>query len=253
MKKMFDKFTKLRKIYKLLKQIPNLIFLLNLSKKNTRFTNIHLLSDPQNMLSKLCEIHGSDKGYVDYESATPFGWKAHTYANFYYNLFNHCKDDIKLVFECGIGSKNEKIPANMSSGGKPGASLRVWRDFFKNSKIYGADIDKNILFEEEKIKTFYVDQLNTNSIKDMWSKININNFDIIIDDGLHTFDANINFFENSFDRLKKNGIYVIEDIFLVDIPKYANKLNKYNIELIALNDEKNKKITNNNLILVRKV
>ena len=41
----------------------------------------------------------------------------------------------------------------------------------------------------------------------MWSKINYNNFDLIIDDGLHTHDAAVTFFLNSFEKLKKDGIY----------------------------------------------
>ena len=42
----------------------------------------------------------------------------------------------------------------------PGASLRAWRDYFVKADIYGADIDKKILFNENKIKNFYVDQEN---------------------------------------------------------------------------------------------
>ena len=57
-----------------------------------------------------------------------------------------------------------------------------------------------------------MDQLNANSIINMWKNINLDNFDIIIEDGLHTPEANLNFFFNSFERLKKNGIYVIEDV-----------------------------------------
>ena len=38
-------------------------------------------------------------------------------------------------------------------------------------EIYGADIDKDILFTEDRIKTFYVDQLSADSIKKMWEKI----------------------------------------------------------------------------------
>ena len=37
-------------------------------------------------------------------------------------------------------------------------------------------------------------------------------FDIIIEDGLHTFDANVCFFENSIHKLNPNGYYIIEDI-----------------------------------------
>ena len=91
----------------------------------------------------------------------------------------------------------------MTTKGVPGASLRVWRDYFFNALIYGGDIDKNILFEEDRIKTFYVDQLDVTSIKSMWDNIRVNNFDIIIDDGLHEPDANYIFFINSFNKLKK--------------------------------------------------
>jgi hypothetical protein len=69
-----------------------------------------------------------------------------------------------LIFECGLGTNNPNLASNMTDTGMPGASLRVWRDYFRNAKIYGGDIDKEILFEEDRIKTFYVDQLDTSSI-----------------------------------------------------------------------------------------
>ena len=85
----------------------------------------------------------------------------------------------------------------MNANGKPGASLRAWRDYFKNALIFGADIDKNILFQEDRITTFNLDQTNKNSITNMWSDIKKNNFNLIIDDGLHTYKAVISLFENS--------------------------------------------------------
>ena len=54
----------------------------------------------------------------------------------------------------------------------------------------------------------------------MWSEINEKDFDLIIDDGAHFFDANINFFENSFDKLKKMVYYIIEDIRLSEIKNF---------------------------------
>ena len=125
---------------------------------------------------------------------TPFGWRSHSYSNYYYNLFDHCKNEIKLLFELGIGTNNPSLPSNMTSNGKPGASLKIWKDYFPNCQIYGADIDKDILFNEERIFTFHVDQLIKDSIDQMWIKIQKNNFDIIIDDGLHTAEASISFF-----------------------------------------------------------
>jgi hypothetical protein len=157
---------------------------------------------------------------------------------------------VKLVFECGLGTNNPDFQSNMTVDGMPGASLRVWRDYFKNAQIYGADIDKDILFQEDRIKTYYVDQLNTPSIEAMWKKIGMQNFDIIIDDGLHTTDANINLFINSFNKLKKNGIYIIEDVHTFEINNITEKLKEFNPELVIL---KNKKIKyqNNNLLIIR--
>jgi hypothetical protein len=157
---------------------------------------------------------------------------------------------VKLVFECGLGTNNPDFRSNMTVDGMPGASLRVWRDYFKNAQIYGADIDKNILFQEDRIKTYYVDQLNTPSIETMWKEIGIQNFDIIIDDGLHATDANINLFINSFDKLKKNGIYIIEDVHTLELDNIMKKLNKFNPELIVL-QSKNIKYWDNNLVIVR--
>ena len=41
---------------------------------------------------------------------------------------------------------------------KPGASLKAFRDFFEKSKVYGADIDRKILFKDKRILTEYVDR-----------------------------------------------------------------------------------------------
>jgi len=252
--KFIDKilFNLLTKLYQIFYRnfYKKIIFYIRINKNNN-CRNICYFNNLKNDLSMLCEKHGSDKGYINFEKDTPYGWKAHTYTNVYYNLFNHCKNEIKLIFECGIGTNNPNINSNMTSRGKPGASLRVWRDYFTNSLIYGADIDKNILFEEDRIKTFYVDQLNEFSIKEMWSNINKSNFDIILDDGLHTFEAGITLFLNSFDKLRKNGIYIIEDVDFMYIKKLADTLSKYNPEIIILNDN-NTKHLNNNLILIRK-
>ena len=139
----------------------------------------------------------------------------------------------------------------MSTNGKPGASLRVWRDYFSNAEIFGADIDKSILFSDNRIQTFYVDQLNNIKIKNMWKSINRNNFDLIIDDGLHDYEAAKTFFLASYDRLKEGGIYVIEDVSNTYFEKLFDSLNEFNPEGIVLFD-KNQFWYGNNLIIIRK-
>lgn len=113
----------------------------------------------------------------------------------------------------------------MGIEGRPGASLRGWRELFPNAHIYGADIDRDILFEENRIKTFYCDQLNSVAIRDLWSRpVFQRGCDIIIDDGLHTFEGNTSFLDGSLEYLRPDGVYVIEDIENETLGKWHNQL-----------------------------
>jgi hypothetical protein len=169
------------------------------------------------MEETLCDImnkHGSDKA------------SQHTYTPFYEKLFSELKNKKINLFELGIGTNNPNIKSTMGIDGIPGASLRGWSEYFQFGNIYGADIDRNILFSEDRIKTFYVDQTNAKDIEALWSNDELSNieFDIIIDDGLHEPTAAITFFQNSFNKLKKDGIYIIEDVIMHYIPDYIHGL-----------------------------
>jgi hypothetical protein len=124
----------------------------------------------------------------------------------------------------------------MGLNGKPGASLKVWRDYFPNAIIYGADIDKDILFETDRIKTFFINQLDPIAIKNFWKACGEKNFDIMIDDGLHEYKAGTTLFINSIDMLSKNGIYVIEDVTPKDMILYQDffKTKNYVVEYVQL-------------------
>jgi hypothetical protein len=148
-------------------------------------------------IKNIFKLYGSDKAKLNYHFV-------------YASLFKNPKK-VKKIFEVGIGTNNENIISNMGPFGKPGASLRAFRDYFKNSTIYGADIDRKILFKESRIKTFYVDQTNENSLKKLFNKMKIK-FDLIVDDGLHSPYANLNMINVSLKYLKKNGWLLIEDI-----------------------------------------
>jgi hypothetical protein len=62
------------------------------------------------------------------------------------------------LLEIGLGTNNTDVVSNMGSEGVPDASLRAFRDYLPNARIYGAGIDKRILFEESRIKTYFADQ-----------------------------------------------------------------------------------------------
>lgn len=157
------------------------------------------------MITELCEMmtkYGSDKGQ-----------KRHDYTKYYFEIFKNIKDKKMNIFELGLGTNSKSFQFNMGPDGKPGASLRGWKEFFVNSKIYGADIDSTILFEEERIKTFYCDQTKKESIENLFNvDLKGIKFDVIIEDGLHKFYANEIFLRNSFKFLKEGGTYIIEDL-----------------------------------------
>jgi len=239
----------LKKIYKTFLNFRRYLILYKLKKKNKFYICFYLKNS--NILSQLSEKHGSDKGGDYNQTNKPFNWEPHTYTSYYYEIFNHQREDVKLVFECGIGSPNEKFLCNMTKNGKPGASLRVWRDYFINAKIFGADIDKSIMFSEERIKTYYVNQLDRDSIISMWENIKERNFDLIIDDGLHEVQANLNLFFHSFNKLRSGGIYVIEDVEILNLNKLQKALSGYSSEAIILGGSSNT-FQNNNLLVIRK-
>lgn len=101
-----------------------------------------------------------------------------------------------------------------------GRHLECGETIFQTHWSGGGDIDKASLFQEERISTGYINQLDAGSIREFWQAIAVTNFDFMLDDGLHTFDAGSNLFTHSIEHLASSGIYVIEDVSLPDISKY---------------------------------
>ena len=182
----------------------------------------------QTQATPLCEImgrHKSDKGSINILTS----W--HNYTTFYYSIFNDLREKPLRIFELGLGTNNVSIPSNMGEDGRPGASLYGWEEFFPNSKIFGADIDSTILFNRGRIQSFYCDQTNPHIIKYMWNQPELHeDFDIIIEDGLHTFNANVCFFENSIHKLKKNGYYIIEDVTNSNVNLFSYKIKEWELK-----------------------
>lgn len=203
--------------------------------------------------TEMCRVltkHGSDKGQ---------GW--HNYTTIYSVLFGNLRDRPLRIFELGLGTGNPHFAFNMGLDGQPGASLRGWRELFPHALMYGADIDRDILFEEDRIKTFYCDQLDSGAIRDLWSQpVLQGGMDIIIDDGLHTFEANTLFLDGSLEQLNPGGVYVIEDISRESIQScwyqqlemiYSKRWPSYEFALVELPNSRYDK-DDNNLLIIRR-
>jgi hypothetical protein len=173
-----------------------------------KFYEIKYYANNPTELCQLMNFHGSDK-------ATQNKGKGN-YTKLYDFIFNSIKNNSMNILEVGLGTNNTDVLSNMGKDGIPGASLRGWKDYFINSFIYGADVDHRILFEEDRIKTYFVNQLDVKSIIELWKNFDFE-FDIILDDGIHDLShsdisGNKIFFENSIQKLKKGGYYIIEDV-----------------------------------------
>ena len=165
----------------------------------------------------------------------------HSYSPEYYTLLKEYKSQFTDILEIGVGNDCQ---LRYVFEYIPGASLRAWRDFFTDANVYGIDIDKNVLFEEERIKCFYADQSKEeeleNTIRDIEKYTNNKNqkFDLIVDDGSHIISHMILSFKILSKYMRINGIYIIEDIKKEDIDRFKNIELPMGIEIIKVYEGK---------------
>jgi Methyltransferase domain len=160
--------------------------------------------DDIELLGSLFDRYGSDKA------------GDHNYELFYASAFDD-RGTVRSVLEIGLGTNNPSIVSTMGRAGRPGASLRAFRDFFPSAQIFGADVDRGILFVEDRIDTCYVDQTDQASFAAL-SDLTGGDLDLIIDDGLHAPNANLAVLLYALDHLSVGGWVVIEDIAAEAVP-----------------------------------
>ena len=221
---------------------------------NGRRITIDYRRNDDNLIAHLCQQYGSDKGATCL-ATHPLDWSfIHSYCDFYETLFHRNRINVKRLLECGIGTNNLNLESTMGESGQPGASLRMWRDYFPNAQIVGVDIDADILFEESRITTAQLDQTDPTSIAQFKETQGDSKFDIIIDDGLHTFNAAKTLFEGFFDLLADDGVYIIEDMFREDtvrFDQYFRQVGVPSVQFVNFTDEA-KAIAPNQLVVLRK-
>jgi hypothetical protein len=151
-------------------------------------------------MTELCELaikHGTDK----------YPW--HHYTEHYHKLFKHRRNDVKKVLEIGIGDDAMK---NVIPDYKPGASLRMWLEYFPNAEVFALDNNPNLLINEGRIHSFFCDQGDPLQLQGVRPNIG-GDFDLIVDDGCHVPEVQLLTAKILVPLLAPQGIYVIEDVW----------------------------------------
>jgi ubiquinone/menaquinone biosynthesis C-methylase UbiE len=154
-------------------------------------------------LDYLFEYFNSDKGeryinqYTHPSKKNNIKIQAHGYSKFYQEIFYPIKNEELNIIEVG------------SFYGNASAALFF---YFKNSKIYGADINPDMFrYKADRIESLYVNSSSLSSIKNELINKNIK-FDIIIEDASHMLKDQIISLFYLFPVLNKGGYFIIEEL-----------------------------------------
>jgi hypothetical protein len=172
----------------------------------------NFVSDDRRLsLETLFSFYGSDKA------------SSHNYSYVYQPIIDSVLISLRSsnvrISEIGLGTNNLDVPSNMGFTGSPGASCRAFRDYDPNIWVYGGDVDRRILFSDDRINTQYVNQLDLDSL---CSYMLLTKPHILIDDGLHTPRANFNVLAAALEYKASSGDelsefwLIIEDIATSD-------------------------------------
>jgi hypothetical protein len=159
----------------------------------------------RNDLTKLALIFNTDKA------------GSHHYTQHYDLHFRKYRRKNNSILEIGVGGGNKPYAG--------GGSLRMWKAYFPNSKIFGIDIFDKTYHNEDRIKTFCGSQVDEDFLKKALSEIG--DVDIIIDDGSHINEHVIKTFHLLFPHLRSGGIYVIEDVQTSYWHEFGGSLDKF--------------------------
>jgi hypothetical protein len=196
-----------------------------------------------NTITELCELaikHKTDK----------VGVFMHHYTPKYHELFAARRLEIEKVMEIGIGFTNSPGMQHVPDY-QGGASLRMWKDYFPNALIIGADIRTDNFISEPRIQCFQCDQSSKESLENLARHIG-EGFDIIIDDGSHRPDHYLLTARILLPLLKEDGTYIIEDVHHSFIEMIERRFTDHKVEIVRFNPENKFDLVDDNIAIIRK-
>lgn len=141
--------------------------------------------DNLSFLDQLAIKYGTDKGTTD-----------HSYTSRYEIYLEQYRDVEFNLLEIGVYN---------------GSSIKMWKEYFPKANIVALDIDpKCKQYEEDRITIHIGDQTDVNFLNDVFNQYG--HFEIILDDGGHSWKQQIISFETLFPLLTPGGMYLVEDL-----------------------------------------
>jgi len=137
----------------------------------------------------------------------------HNYLPHYYDMFKDRRNTVKKVLEIGVGE---------------GAGLRMWRDFFPNAMIYGAEIDESRIFKDDRIEVVKCDQSEKDDLEYLYEQTGTD-IDLVVDDGSHKPEDQVFTAWKLMLMLDTIVTYVIEDVADLTI---KDQLGNYDTQVI---------------------
>jgi hypothetical protein len=151
-------------------------------------------------LAALFNQYGSDKS------------SSHDYHLVYAPLLGPRRGDPLRLLEIGHGTNNPDVVANM---GRPESRGPHYGRFAISVQMRGClarTFDRRVLFNEDRIQTYYVDQIKASSFDELYANLVDGMFDLVIDDGPHSPNANIATMLFALKILRPHGFFIVEDI-----------------------------------------
>ncbi len=197
--------------------------MLTFFKENYYFYNKYKSQKYMNLkpesLTEIANKFGTDKGTIGPSKR----WNAHNYSDIYEAYLNEFRYNELNFLEIGLGVVGDKWRSDIVHGkNSGGASIRMWYEYFKNSNIFGIDINECSYLDNDRIKTFVADQGNVDELDLFFKNSGVEEFDFIIDDGSHKPDHQQISFNYFFKKLKMGGLYFIEDLLANGVGDNSN-------------------------------
>jgi len=119
-------------------------------------------------------------------------------------------------YEKFLSNKKENFLDILEIGTFKGNATAAFYFYFKNSKITSVDIFPDLIrYKSNRITNFYLDNSKESELQEKILSKNLQ-YDLIIEDAGHYYKDQIISLFSLFENLKKNGIFVVEELDFPD-------------------------------------